>query len=220
MKEHIKTTPSPALHDNNLKMLELLHHLCGGSEMTFDWILKWCAYPMQHPGAKMRTAIVMNGPEGAGKNIWWDAIREIYGEYGYTIDQSELASQFNSWALWKLFCVSNAAPFRQAKHHQNDRIKNMITDPDWVIHKKMQEPRIEKNNCNFVFLSNAITAVPAEDNRRYLVTLSPPKREHEFYTAIAAEHRRAGPSPLLNYLLRYELEDFNEHTKPFETGPT
>ena len=30
------------------------------------WVLRWLAYPLQHPGAKMRTAMVVHGDEGSG----------------------------------------------------------------------------------------------------------------------------------------------------------
>ncbi|MEA3278873.1 MAG: hypothetical protein U9Q81_26985, partial [Pseudomonadota bacterium] len=52
------------------RLLELLYYLCGESDNVFDWVLRWTAYPLQHPGAKMRTAILMHGPEGTGKNTF------------------------------------------------------------------------------------------------------------------------------------------------------
>ena len=77
---------------------------------------------------------------------------------------------------------------------------------------------MEANHANFVFLSNVIRpAAPDPDDRRYLVVWTPPKLEQNYYSAIVAEQRRVGPGALYDYLLRYDIGDFNEHTKPIET---
>lgn len=200
------------------RLLEMLYYLVGESDAVFHWILCWCAYPLQHPGAKMRTAIVMHGPEGTGKNLWWGAVRAIYGEYGTIITQSELESQFNAWASRKLFCIGNEVVSRQEVYHQKGRLKNMITEDEWLINEKMLPVRTEGNHANFVFLSNVIRpAAPDPDDRRYMVVWTPPKMDDEFYGAVVAEQRRAGAGALYDYLLKYDCGNFNEHSKPIET---
>ena len=200
------------------RLLEMLFYLCGESDNVFDWVLKWCAYPLQNPGAKMRSAIVMHGPEGTGKNLWWGAIRDIYGEYGSIITQTELESQFNAWASRKLFCIGNEVVSRQEMYHQKGRLKNMITEPEWLINEKMLPTRMEANHANFVFLSNVITpAAPDPDDRRYMVIWTPPKLGKDYYRGVVAEQRRTGPGALYHYLLNYELGDFDEHTVPMDT---
>ena len=43
-------------------------------EALYQWVLRWLAYPIQHPGAKMQTTIVIHGPQGTGKNMFFEAI--------------------------------------------------------------------------------------------------------------------------------------------------
>ena len=50
-------------------------------ENIMDWLLRWLAYPLQNPGAKLRTAVVMHGDEGAGKNFLFDLVASIFGAY-------------------------------------------------------------------------------------------------------------------------------------------
>jgi len=52
-------------------ILDLLHHLVGGVEDVFRWVLDWIAYPLQNLGAKMPTAVIMHGDEGSGKDTFW-----------------------------------------------------------------------------------------------------------------------------------------------------
>ena len=57
------------------RKIELLEYLCSeekNSRIVFDWVLKWIAYPIQHPGAKMRTALIFHGPQGTGKNLFFE----------------------------------------------------------------------------------------------------------------------------------------------------
>ncbi len=202
-----------------VKLLELLYYLCGESDNLFDWILKWVAYPLQRPGAKMTTAIIMHGMEGSGKNTWWGVVRRIYGEYGVQITQSEMDSQFNGWASGKLFVIGNEVVSRQELYHHKGRLKTWISEDEWPINEKMLPVRMEGNHANFVFLSNALQpATPDPEDRRYLVVWTPPAMpDAGFYAEASNEGKGDGAAALYYYLLHYALGDFNPHTKPIPT---
>jgi len=54
-------------------LIDLLRYMCAGDkepEKLFDWVLRWLAYPIQRPGAKMRTTLVLHGPQGTGKTCF------------------------------------------------------------------------------------------------------------------------------------------------------
>jgi len=70
-------------------------------DAIFQWVLRWMAYPLQHPGAKMASAIIMHGPQGTGKSTVWQCLAKIYG------DQRGLEDRFNSdWVDSKLFILA------------------------------------------------------------------------------------------------------------------
>ena len=200
------------------RLLALLHYICGESDNVFDWVVRWAAYPLQHPGAKMRTAILMHGPEGTGKNSFWGALSEIYGEHAVMIGQNELESQFNGWASKKLLIIGNEVVSRQEMYHQKGKLKSMITEPQWAVNEKMLPVRMEQNHANFVFFSNTIQPLtPDPDDRRYLVIWTPPSLAESHYTAVGEEIAAGGVQALYHYLLHYTLGDFTEHTKPIMT---
>lgn len=208
----------PSSKGSCTKLLRLLHHLCAEDDAVFDWVLKWTAYPMQHPGAKMRTAIVMHGGEGAGKNIFWGAIRDIYGPHGGIITQMQLQSQFNDWLSAKLFLVANEVVTRQDIKHLVGYINNLITEPEIIINPKNLATRREKNLANAVFLSNEIQPLQLRwDDRRNQVVRTPGNLPAAFYAEVAEELRNGGLAALYHYLLHYDLGDFNEHSKPIMT---
>lgn len=88
-------------------ILKHLGLLCNNRADEYRFLLQWIAYPLQYPGTKMATAVVMFGSEGPGKSLLWEqVIRRIYGEYGTTIGQAQLESTFTAWQSRKLFALA------------------------------------------------------------------------------------------------------------------
>lgn len=202
-------------------LLELLEFLCAEEDKPRDlyhWILCWLAYPIQNPGAKMKTALVMHGPQGAGKNMFFEAIMAIYGEYGRIVDQSSVEDKFNDWASKKLFMIADEVVARQELYHVKNKLKHLITG-DWIrINPKNVAAHDERNHVNLVFLSNETMPLVLErDDRRYTVVWTPEKLSFAFYTEVADEIANGGIAALHDYLLHYDLGDFKPHTNPPNT---
>jgi putative DNA primase/helicase len=204
------------------KLLELLQFLCGEAEQDMapvtEWVLKWTALPLQRPGAKMQTAVVMHGEEGAGKNLFWGVVRDLYGDHGGTITQMQLESNFNDWLSAQLFLIANEVVTQQHKRHHVGYLKNLITEPEIWINPKNIGARREANHANLVFLSNELQPLQiGMRDRRYMVIRTPDAQGREFYAAAAAEARAGGTAALFQYLLELDLGDFTEHSKPLLT---
>jgi len=201
-------------------ILDLVDYLVGGKRELRDWVLRWAAYPLQHVGAKMATSIVMRGPEGGGKNMLWECVRDIYGKYGTLITQTEIESQYNDWMSCKLFVIGNEVLSRREKWQLGGKLKNLVTEAQVPIQAKYMPSRLENNCCNLVFLSNDLLPVPlGEGNRRYLVIDAPHPHPDgaEFYRSVAEQMRTGGREAFHDHLLNLDLAGFNPHTKPIAT---
>ncbi|MDA8108147.1 MAG: PriCT-2 domain-containing protein [Betaproteobacteria bacterium] len=213
----------PSIEGSCRLLLELFQYLCGeaGQDLApvTEYVLRWIAYPLRHPGAKMQTAIVMHGPEGTGKNLAWSAVNAIYGEYGTVITQFQLQSQFNDWASRKLFVVANEVVTRMELRHLVGYLKTLVTEPRIPIETKMMPARVEDNHMQLVFLSNELRPLHiAPGDRRYMVIRTPRERDASFYAEVAAELAGGGAARFYHYLLNeIDLGEFNEHTKPILT---
>lgn len=201
-----------------LVLLELLEYLCSGENNprdVFQWVLKWLAYPIQHPGAKMRTALIFHGPQGAGKNLFFEAVMQIYGEYGRIVDQSAIEDKFNDWASRKLFLIADEVVARAELFHVKNKLKGLVTG-EWIrINPKNVAAHDERNHVNLVFLSNEHQPLVLDkDDRRYTVIWTPDKLPPEFYGMVRDELLAGGIAALHQYLLDLDLGDFDEHTKP------
>jgi putative DNA primase/helicase len=164
-------------------------------------VLKWCAFQVQHVGAKMKTAIVMYGGEGTGKNLLWSAMLRILDPYSALIGQVELEDKFNTWQSAKLFIVANEVVTRSEMSHHVGRLKNLVTEDRVHINPKFVDSRYEANHVNLVFLSNEFQPLKiSPGDRRYMVIRTPGALDGEFYKAVAAELDAGGDAAFMHHL--------------------
>lgn len=202
-------------------LLALIKYLCSGEdehddEALLDWVLRWLAYPLQNPGAKMQSAIVVHGPQGTGKSLFFEVIGKIYGEYGIVLNQGAIEDKFNSdWTSKKLYVVADEVVANAEKHHLKNQLKALITG-EWIrVNPKNVAAHKEKNQMNMVFLSNEKQPVVLEnDDRRHCIIWTPPKLVPEKYSEIGKEVANGGVEALYHFLLNINLDGFDTHTKP------
>ncbi|MDC7806407.1 DUF5906 domain-containing protein [Luteimonas sp BLCC-B24] len=213
------TTPRAGNCD---RLLDLLRFLCSDernrSDELFNWVLRWVAYPIQHPGAKMKTTIVVHGGQGAGKNLFFECVMGIYGKYGRILDQDALVDKHNDWASRKLFLIADEVVAQAHRFELKNKLKTLITGTQIRINPKHIAAYDEANHCNLVFLSNEdMPAVLEEDDRRHCVIWTPAERKPDYYAAIRDEIAAGGIEALHDYLLHLDLGDFHPGTRPPET---
>lgn len=207
-------------------MMALLRHLCDhsadtpeGVRQVMHWVLRWQALALQQLGTKMQTAIVMHGPQGTGKNLYWDTWRDLYGRYGITVGQTELEDKFNGWLSQKLAIIGDEVVSRQEMYHNKNRLKLIVTQgAKFPIREMQQSTRWESNHANVVFLSNEAQPLALEErDRRYMVVYTPLAADPELYQRVKAFLDNDGARKWLWFLLQYPVGDFHAHTKPLMT---
>ena len=222
--------PPPQPDGSCRAIIGLLRHLCSHqadiADELFDWIIKWMAYPLQNPGAKMQTAILMHGGQGAGKNTVFNNLLEIYGqEYAVEFGPKQLEKRFNALFSKKLLAIGNEiVASRDDLYHVKGQIKHMITERRWVVEAKNKDERWERNACNFIFLSNELRpAAIDKGDRRHCVIWTPdtPAPDHPDYAAYKVrvdeaniERKQGGAAALHDYLMAVDLTGFDEATWP------
>lgn len=200
-------------------LLDLLLYLCShekNAKDIYQWVLKWLAYLIQNPGAKMRTALVFHGPQGTGKNLFFETVMGIFGVYGRIVDQSAVEDKFNDWASRKLFLIADEVVARAELFHVKNKLKGLVTG-EWIrINPKNVAAHDERNHVNLVFLSNETKPLILEkDDRRYTVVWTPEKLPPDFYQGVRDELNAGGQAALHHYLLHeVDCTGFDEHTKP------
>jgi phage/plasmid primase-like uncharacterized protein len=214
--------PLKPKHDPDLikPILALLASLCDAEDRAdeyMEWILRWLAYPLQHPGAKMQTALLMFGEkQGTGKSLFFEGVMlPIFGDYGTVASQHQLDSTFTSWRSKKLFVLFEEVLSRDDKYSHNGTLKYMITGKTMNINEKNLPARDERNHMNSVFLSNEPQPIPIElEDRRFMVIEARRKQDPAFYNQVKDAIANGAIEAFYHFLLTLPLDDFNEHTKP------
>lgn len=200
------------------KIVDHLFHLCHSDPKLFHWVASWLAYPLQHPGAKMRTALVLHGlREGTGKSLMMDVMRAIYGRYARTVTQLQLQTEFTDWLSGMLFCVAEEVVTAAERKHHKGLLKNLITNETVQINPKNMPLREEENHANFVFLSNEQQPMQLDPfDRRFTVINVEEEKPRAWFAAIGAERASGGDAAFYAWLLQYDCGDFNQFTRPYE----
>jgi putative DNA primase/helicase len=198
----------------------LFGFLCNHDPEATLWLTRWLAYPLQHLGAKMDTAVLMHSiMEGSGKSfLFADIFGKLYGQYAATVGQTQLESNFNAWQSRKLWAVFEEVVSRDQRYNQVGKIKHLVTGKTVRMESKFINGWEESNHMNAVFLSNEILPWPiSESDRRMLVVWPmetlPPERQK----AIGAELENGGVAALHAWLLAVDMGDFNQRTRPPHT---
>lgn len=205
-------------------MLELLRHHCGGeknADEIYHWMLCWMAWPLQNPGAKLASAIILQGPQGGGKSTIWKALAWIYGDgdpsrnYSVILDQKALQSDFNSDWESKTFVLAEEVVNSSDKWQLKNELKELVTGGRIRINRKFVDAFYQTNRINMVFLSNEDAPLPLDnDDRRHLVLWTPPPPSDQFFDELYAEIDRGGYAAFYRYLLDYDCRDFHPKKRP------
>lgn len=203
-------------------LLDLLAHLVSqsapdaeGVQLNLEFVLRWIALPLQQPGTKMRSALVVHGPQGSGKSLFFESVKNLYGRYGKVIGQSQIESRYNDWASCLLFAVADEVLAVGDQVHYKNPLKSLITGETLQIESKFQPTRQERNQLNICFLSNETRPLALEaDDRRHFVIWCPEPCQDGLYDRVRDCLDHGGLAAFLHHLLTLDLGDFHAHTPP------
>jgi hypothetical protein len=199
---------------------KLLDYMFAKEPAARAWFEQWAAYPLQYPGAKLYTAVVIWGAQGVGKSLTGGTFQKIYGKNFAVITDKELESSFNDWSINKSFIVGEDVVSAENRKSSADILKFMITREEVRIEKKFQPSYVVPDRMNWYFSSNHPDAFLLEDtDRRFFVHEAPSvPMPQEFYSAYGKWLEEGGASALFHHLLRLDLTGFDPKARAMETA--
>lgn len=187
------------------------------------WFEKWIAYPMQHPGAKLKTAVMFWGGQGTGKSFVGETIMRVYGSHNaIKFGNAQLSAAFNDWAEHKQFAVGEEIVI-----HQNEKkaiaeiLKTLVTDTTISINRKFVNAYTLPNCMNFFLASNHANALKLEeDDRRFFIHhVKAGKMKEDLYKPFHAwSHSAEGLAALFHYFLTLDLRGFDPQAAALHTS--
>jgi hypothetical protein len=191
------------------RLLDLIFQ--GADPKDRVWFERWCAYPLQHPGAKLATAAVLWGEhQGTGKTFVGELLRKIYGVNGVAVGKTDLAGSFNSLFERRQFIQGEEITGDERKDVA-DALKTLITQEEMIVRKKYVPEFTIPTCANYLFTSNHPDAFfLADDDRRFFVhKVTADPAPATFWDALHEWKEGDGPPRLFHHLARLDLGDFN-----------
>lgn len=201
--------------------LQLVDHLFTGAEPEAkDWFLKWCAYPLQYPGVKLFSSVVLHGiRHGTGKSLIGYTLGRIYGKNFTEISQMDLHGSFNEWAEGKQFVMGDDVTGSN-KRQDADLLKKLITQRELRVNGKYVPTYTVPDCINYFFTANHPDSFFLEDDdRRFFIhEVQVGPLDEAFYVDYDLWLDTGGASAVFQYLLELDLGDFNPAAPAFRTA--
>jgi hypothetical protein len=148
-----------------------LDHIFSTEPEYREWFIHWLAYPLQHPGTKLHTAVVFWSTQtGTGKSTLAYVMKEIYGQHNCSrLQEGDLSAHFNGWAVNKQFIEVDEMSGRGSEARA-ELLKAFITRQTIPVDLKYQNRYEIRDTLNFFFTTNHIESLHLdEDDRRFFV---------------------------------------------------
>jgi len=203
--------------------LNLMDFMFEGFPESRTWFERWLAYPIQFPGAKLATAVILWGRTGGtGKSFIGETMQRIYGSNYDKIGNTQLAGAFNGWAENKQFIMGEEISGMD-KRGMMDRLKEMITEERVQLNIKYLPGYSIPSHVNYYLVSNHPDALQLDEtDRRCFVHETPATPlSDEFYLAYRhwlKESDGKGPAALRYYFEHLDLGDFNPQARALKTA--
>lgn len=200
--------------------LELVKHIFKGSEPeATEWFLRWCAYPLQHPGTKLFSSAVLHGiRHGTGKSLIGYTLGRIYGKNFTEISQMDLHNSFNEWAEGKQFVMGDDVTGSN-KRADADFLKKLITQREIRVNGKYVPTYVVPDCINYFFTANHPDAFFLEDDdRRFFIhEVQVGPMDESFYMEYDLWVDTGGSQAVFHYLKNLDLGGFNPAAPAFKT---
>ncbi len=186
-------------------------------EAAKKWFLQWVAYPLQNPGTKLSTFILVHGmTQGTGKSLLGYTIKNLYGVNGGVVDHDMMSNIFNQWAVNKQFIIADELVAEGENSYNIKRayakIKNIVTRLVIELNRKGISQYEINDYINYFFTSNHANAMYMEDGDRrgYIVKTPTYKMSQSFFNIYDKWYRKkSNMGKLLQYFLDVDTSDFS-----------
>lgn len=175
------------------------------------WVERWFAYPLQYPGTKLGTSVVMWGNfHGTGKSALGYTMMKIYGRNATEIADRDLYSNHNEWAEGRQFVMGDEITGGD-KRASADRMKSMITQRELRLNPKYVPSYTVPDVINYYFTSNHPDAFFLEDtDRRFFIhEVQGAPKDALFYKKYFNWLNGGGAEALFYHLLHLPIGDWD-----------
>lgn len=192
-------------------------------------LLDWLAYTLQYPGTKINHGVVLNGPQGAGKDSMLYPVVKALGRHSRDVPAGALLSDFNDWVMdSKLVIVQEVdlGNHRDAVRVSNQLKSVLAAPPEEILINRKGIPGFYVSNiCSLIMLTNEADPIRiTHGDRRYFVIETPLRVTddanqpiagwREYFASFWSWMEGGAWKYVVNYLLTRDVSSFEPKSPP------
>ncbi len=193
---------------------QLVRMLSNNDERMFDYIQKWVAHIVQKPYEKTKTALIVIGSQGVGKDTYFNFVGDLLGKqyfHNTSSPENDIFGRFNGGTEQSILIKFEEANFQTNKNNA-DQLKSLITSDTRNFEYKGKKPINLDSFSNIVMTTNhEVPVVLEEGERRFVIThASNEKRGDLAYWNELYEHlgKQEVKEAYLHYLMTLDISTF------------
>lgn len=205
---------APARGDWSLMQRLLRDVLCAGDQASFEYVLKWAAYMVQHPNSPAEVALVFKGRKGIGKGTFLRALKDLAGQHGRQVAQAEhFTGKFNEHLADTILLFVDEGLWAGDRKLEG-ALKNLITEPVLTFEGKHKPVVSGPNRLHVVIASNEDWVVPASDDERRFAVFEADSEAHRnlppgFFGDLRRQMESGGLAAMLFDLAKMPLSSWH-----------
>lgn len=196
-------------------------HVAGGDDASYQYIMNWLAFGVQHLDRPIGTALVLLGKKGAGKSIVTELFGYLFGQHAFVTSRMDDAiGRFNDRLETTVLLGLEEAIAPQNKA-ADSTLKDLVTRTTLRLEGKFFGVWTAPNHLRIIVTSNNEHVVRADGSeRRYAVfdVTNPhqadPNARRSYFGRIVEQMETGGYAAMLGELLARDVRGWNAEVIP------
>ncbi|KAA6400330.1 MAG: hypothetical protein EZS28_004147 [Streblomastix strix] len=194
--------------------------ISANDELIYEYLLNQFAFIVQNAGKKTETAIILQGLQGIGKNVFTNVLCELLAGYSSKniTDIDDFVGKFNAAIENKILTIANEMKnFGESRMSNMDAMKSIITEYSFVVNEKNIPKHEVENVVNMILVINNIFPIQIENNDRHYVVFkcnSVHRRDLAYFTNLCNSFDEEFYINLFTFFMTREISQFNPRNIP------
>lgn len=212
--EKIKSTT-----ENKTGIDIFLNHLqyLTNTEYEYKTLLSYLVHNFQRPGVKIPYApLLINRHTGTGRSWLGELMDKFLSDYTISVDHNNMRFGYTQYLVNRLFILIHEIKDSD-KFSFMEGFKSRITEKKIYVEEKYARSYVLTDTVNYIFFSNHVDALKIDEHDRRLFVILNDKKENDagYYVKLYSVLENIDQlTAIYNYLMSYDLTDFNPKIRP------
>jgi len=209
-------TPPPDIS----RILHQIHCLVAHNEEHYQYLIRWIAHLFQFPEVKALIYLIFNGPQGTGKDSFWEFVGSLMGAELYLPNariEDDVCGRFNFISSRRLLIQCQEVSRDVAKKYK-DKIKSLVTQTRGIYEDKGVKQVTFNSYERYVFTTNEDVPMFIEQGERRSCIFTPSAehcRDTNYWDTLIADYRNpAIQRAFYDYLMAIDLTGWDITKRP------